>query len=376
MSISCDVLVVGAGPAGASSAMGAALLGSKVICIEKKKEIGNQVKCAEGIGNYLFPYLPFKIPKKFLDWKMEGMYLYTEDIRIKKTGEFWEAYSINRKLLEKWLVKKAGDAGANILTGAELVGLDSDGYNVKKGYVKKNGKIIEISPKKVIAADGSESKTMELLGLPPPKRGILADVCCWEMTNLKLTNSHFEQVFFGNFTPKGYGFIFPKNKGTANVGVGGIYPEKKIDYYFEQFLDLPEVKKQISGAKFVSNKSKKASFGYLLKKRNYGNVYPVGDVANDNFKPFVEGILPSIITGYALGKTINAKVTERPLGNFFSSSDALLELTYKLYNLKDSKKGYLLLMSTIAEIVKPDEVPYFLKRDYNFLHNAILSRLV
>jgi len=59
MSIECDVLVVGAGPAGSSAARAAAMNGAKTIFIDKKEEIGKPVQCAEGIGEDLFSYLPF-----------------------------------------------------------------------------------------------------------------------------------------------------------------------------------------------------------------------------------------------------------------------------------------------------------------------------
>ena len=59
MVIKCDVLVVGAGPAGSSAARAAAEAGASTICIDKKEEIGHPVQCAEGIGTYLFPLLPF-----------------------------------------------------------------------------------------------------------------------------------------------------------------------------------------------------------------------------------------------------------------------------------------------------------------------------
>jgi digeranylgeranylglycerophospholipid reductase len=74
MQIECDVLVVGGGPAGSSAARSSALSGAKTIFIDKKKEIGYPVKCAEGISEILLYYLPFKIPKEQLPWKIEGMY--------------------------------------------------------------------------------------------------------------------------------------------------------------------------------------------------------------------------------------------------------------------------------------------------------------
>ena len=63
--IKCDVLVVGAGPAGLSAARALAKKGLKTIIIEEDEEVGIPVQCAEGIGSYLFQYLPFEIPSIF-----------------------------------------------------------------------------------------------------------------------------------------------------------------------------------------------------------------------------------------------------------------------------------------------------------------------
>jgi len=72
MSIKCDVLVIGAGPAGCSAARAAAKNGADTILIEKEKQI-TQIPCAEGLGSYLFPLLPFKIPKELLIWRINGI---------------------------------------------------------------------------------------------------------------------------------------------------------------------------------------------------------------------------------------------------------------------------------------------------------------
>lgn len=45
----CDVLVVGLGPAGARAATEAARAGYSVIALEKKKKVGIPVQCAEFI---------------------------------------------------------------------------------------------------------------------------------------------------------------------------------------------------------------------------------------------------------------------------------------------------------------------------------------
>ena len=88
MTIKCDVLVVGAGPAGSSAARASSINGIKTILIDKKEEIGKPVQCAEGIGKYLITYLPYKIPDEHLIWKMDGMFFWTDDISIEQKGDF------------------------------------------------------------------------------------------------------------------------------------------------------------------------------------------------------------------------------------------------------------------------------------------------
>lgn len=57
-----DVVVVGAGPAGATAARFAAEQGLQVLLLEKRQEIGSPVRCAEGINRDML--LPFLEPEE------------------------------------------------------------------------------------------------------------------------------------------------------------------------------------------------------------------------------------------------------------------------------------------------------------------------
>jgi len=388
MSIKCDVLVVGGGPAGSCAARSAVLSGAKTILIEKKEEIGVNVKCAEGIGEYLFPYLPFEIPKEQLIWKIDGMFFWADDISIEKRGKFWKGYSVDRSRFDKWLSELAVNNGAEILTNTELTDLELDEEdNVKKAIVRRNGNLVEIFPKVIVAADGAESTVLDLLCLYNPKRGDLADVYSWEMKNLDLYKPHYEQVFTGSFTPSGYAYIFPKGKDVANVGVGGIYPEKKLERYFEEFLEIPHVKKQVKNAEYVVEKSKKAVWNNLTDKWIYGNVLLAGDVANQNLKPFIEGILPSIVCGGIAGKIaydISTKKNiddkkylnqaKKALGAHYEASKEMQDGIEYLF-AKKGKEKYLQFFGMVTELFKPEEIEDTENMDYKDLKSKLLRRI-
>ncbi|MEM5778247.1 MAG: NAD(P)/FAD-dependent oxidoreductase, partial [Candidatus Aenigmatarchaeota archaeon] len=365
MSINCDVLVIGAGPAGSSAARAAALNGANVILIEKQEKPG-KVACGEAISSMLFSLLPFKIPKNQLKWKLSGMRFYVEDLEIERKGNFWESYSIDRKKFDQWLAKEAVKAGAKLLTNTELIDLEHENYFVKEAVVKTKKEEIIIKPKILIAADGVESKTLKLLGLYKPKKGDIAEVYSWEMGGLKLKNPYFEQVYLGNFSDGGYAYIFPKSKYIANIGVGSM-KNLNLKKCFEEFLELQQVKKQLKNAKFVIERSGKAPAKPFLNKNVYENVLITGDAACQNFKPYVEGILPGVICGDICGKTTAMHIKknisldtypqgiEKEIGYIFKESNEITKILYDLFKMRCNKK-YLIELALISNLFSCEKI--------------------
>ena len=369
--LSCDVLVVGAGPAGLAAARATAMRGLKTIVIEEHAEIGEPVQCGEAIGEYLFPYLPFPIPKEQLIWRIKGMYFWADGIEFERQGVYWRGYSVDRKQFDRWLGDMALQHGAIIKTNTKLTNLTlNEEYIVTRAIVeKKDGEMI-IYPKVVIAADGSESTVLRVINLYKPKKGDLAEVYSWEMKNMELINPHLEQIYAGDFTPSGYAYIFPKSKKVANVGVGGLFPKKDMKEYFDEFMNLNIVKKkkQTKHATPVIEKSKKAVWNDLSDKWVYGNIVLTGDVANQSLKPFVEGILPSIICGDIAGIiayklchgeiAMNEKYVHKVMSILkeeYRQSKILEKLIPQLF-LSDEEGKYLKFIGLICDMLSPKEI--------------------
>jgi len=389
MQIECDVLVVGAGPAGSSAARSAALNGAKTIFIDKKREIGDPVKCAEGIGKYLFPYLPFKIPRDQLIWRIDGMFFWADDISIEREGSPWDGYSVDRKRFDKWLAENAVDAGAKLFTNTELVDLILDEENnVKKAIAKRENHFLEIIPKVVVAADGSESTVLKLLDLYHPKEGDLGEVKSYEMRNLDLKYPHYEQFYFGDFAPRAYAYIFPLSKSVANVGVGTTLSKKSLEEYFDSFIHSEPVKNQLRKGKIKNEKSGKATIRHLTDKWVYGNTIFVGDAANQNIKPFIEGILPAIICGDSVGEIASLSIQEKILltdeiyknkinnkiGKLFGISNKSTNLVYDLPQNIENKAAHLIYLGVFSNIITDDNLK-LVESNYDPVHikNLILQ---
>ena len=382
MVVECDVLVVGAGPAGSSAARAAAEAGAKTIFIDKKKEIGVPVQCAEAIGEYLIPFLPFKIPEEQLIWKIDGLSFWAEGVTIERSRGIWSGYALNREKFDEWLANNAIEAGAKLHLESELIDLEfSENYHVTKAIVKTGEGMRKIKPKVVIAADGVHSKVLNKLGFTNLKDKC-GEVMSFELNNLNLYKPTYEQLYIGDFAPGAYAYIFPLSESRANVGVASLFQTKNLENCYEEFLEIPEVRKQLRNGDKVVEKSGWAPYRYFSDKWVYGNILLVGDVANQNFKPFVEGILPAMICGGIAGKTaykfINgrdslnnySKCVRDKLGNLFLESDRLLDVLYEL-GKSSGKKSYLLRLGISADIISLREIERFKKADYNILKNKL-----
>lgn len=374
---------MGGGPAGSSAARASAKAGAKTIFIDKKKEVGAPVQCAEGIGKYLLPYLPFKVPKDQLIWEIDGISFWADDITIERTGRIWSGYAINREKFDKWLVNNAINAGAEFCLETELTDLKiKDSYNVTKAIVKTKNSEKEIKPKVVIAADGVDSTVLKLLRFDidiEKKSGYVYGV---EMNNLKLDKSKFDQIFLGDFAPGGYGYIFPLSKSTANIGVAALFGKEDVKGYFESFLEITGIKNQVENGVIIKEKSGIVPFLNQTKKWAYGNVLLVGDAANQNFKPFVEGFLPAIICGDIAGKSavehltkgaaldVYSKKIRNKFGILYEYSDMIAGALYEL-GASSEKKEDIIRLGIASNVFSAKKLHSFKQKDYQCLRNNL-----
>ncbi len=383
------MLVVGAGPAGSSAARAAALNGAKTILIEKDHAAGMNIQCAESISKYLMPCLPFPIPKEQLIWETTGMRFWAEGITIERTDEQWHGYNINRGKFDKWLADEAVRAGAKFLTNTKLVDLDfNDDYIVKKAHIKTPKDEKEIKPKVVIGADGVRSTVARRLGVRHIKRGDVGELIAYDMKNLRLDYPHRDQIFLGDFAPGSYAYIMPKSKNIASVGVGTTIEENKreLERYFGEFIKLDIVKEQLKNRVIIDEKSGEAPVGYTTKKWVYGNVILAGDVANQNLKPFVEGIIPGIVCGDIAGKLIIDSISRNSIldedeykkqvyGKIdcFRESDEMIDIIRSEGFHPFDKKRHLFHLGLLSGILSVNDIKSFINLDYNVVKSKIIE---
>jgi len=274
-----DVIVVGASVAGLRSAEQLAKRGLKVLCLDRKQEVGNPKQCGEGLGLGHFNRLGIKPKKEWAVAPMTGAMLYAPSGK-KLDIEFGKVvgYVLERRGFEKYLARKAAKAGAKIQFRSNVVDIKRE-----KGGVKLTVKDLfegEYFAKLIFACDGPTSVIANKMGLPISiKAEDLDSGIQYEMTGIDFEHEDRIHLWFGSdVAPRGYVWIFPKGKGNANVGIGiGAHVGKSALHYLDKWIaERPEISK----GSIIEVNSGIIPVGGLLKKMTADNLMVVGDAAH------------------------------------------------------------------------------------------------
>ena len=201
-----QVLVLGLGPAGASAAAAAARLGAKVVALDRKREAGRPVQCAE-----LVPALLEADPASVRQ-KIDGMLTYVEDDAPDVSTRF-PGRMLDRAAFDASLVDAARAAGADIRFSSMVTRVGAKG-EVTLG----NGSVLRAPV--IVAADGPRSRAGKAVG--SVNRELVETR---QVTVPLLAPYAATDIFLSADIPGGYGWLFPKGD-VANLGAGVAPPHR------------------------------------------------------------------------------------------------------------------------------------------------------
>src|SRR5574344_1368409 len=218
MSYDCDVVVVGAGPAGSMAAKHAADGGARVILVEKKAEIGAPLRCAEGVSKRRLKEVGIEPDPMWISSEIRGTIMRTVGGSYLKVDESWKdgevGYVLNRHLFDKFVAEQAAEAGADVVVRAACTGVIRDDSGRISGVrVTHMGETKEIGCDCIVAADGFESQVARWAGIDTSLSLNDIDSCIqYLMTGVDI-DPHYCEFTLGSVSPGGYVWIFPKGDG-------------------------------------------------------------------------------------------------------------------------------------------------------------------
>jgi geranylgeranyl reductase family protein len=241
-----DVIIAGGGPAGSVAAGYLAKAGYSVLILEKS-EFPRYKVCGGGLTHKILQEIPFDVtPVIEAEVRSIRFSRKFQDVFTRESPDPL-MYCTMRSRLDQFMLDEAGKAGAKLLYGMKVTGMeqDSSGVTVYAGEKQFRSKLL-------IGADGASGMVARLAGL----RKDLMPGLAWEAEirpDAAFLEKYSGTVFldWGTF-PGGYAWIFPK-KDHVSVGVGGpaALSSHMMEYY-RRFLDsvgIPEEKADVLSLK-------------------------------------------------------------------------------------------------------------------------------
>jgi len=208
-----DVVIVGAGPAGAVLAYLLAKAGAEVLLVEKKV-FPRYKACGGGLTKRALDSLPFEVDE-VIEERVHTVKAFIKDECAFELNVQQPVISmVMRDRFDDFLVKKSLEAGVHFQEGAAFKGLSGKVESLK---VETSSGPVET--RFVVGADGVSSKVAEALGLPKPDalmNAIEAEVYLGDPERLG-EFKHSARFCFG-LIPQGYAWVFPK-RDHLSIGV-------------------------------------------------------------------------------------------------------------------------------------------------------------
>ncbi len=343
-----DVVVIGAGPAGSVTARFAAENGSSVLMLERDREPGIPVRCAEGVSHKGIVQF-IDIDKRWIATTINIAKLQSPDGNVAYMYNNGVGYVVERRIFDTALCELACNYGAELITKADAVGLIREENKITGVEFRFMGKTRNVKCNIVIGADGVESRVGRWAGIDTAVKLEDIDTCVqYTMTDIDVKKDTCEFYFGNNVSPGGYVWIFPKSGNSANVGIGvsGHLSHKKgPKEYLDEFVE-----KHFPKAKITYTVYGGVTTSATLKEIVKDNIMLVGDAARQVNPISGGGVVQGMIAGSIAGKVAAEAVKKKQFDKKFlkkyrkewnkrigNNQKIMYKLKNRFFNMSDEK---------------------------------------
>lgn len=307
-----DAIVVGAGTAGAITALTLAEEGNSVLLMDskEKKSIGKKV-CGDALGTHHLKTvkLPFP-PNETFKGRIDAIRVYSPSTNYSISVE-GEGLALDRLKFGQWLLGMALDKGAELKdrTRADKLSFENGRGAELKTVHTETGSVEHVKARYFVDASGVNGILRKQI---PETVGVyrqipMQDLCVAyrEVRRVeKVEDTKIGRIFLDEeIAPGGYWWYFPKDEHTLNVGVGlqggrGANPKNQLKRIVNERSDLRNSKILDEGGGIVPTRRSM----YTLVA---GNILFAGDSACTANPMHGGGIGSSMIAGRVCGQAIS-----------------------------------------------------------------------
>lgn len=299
----CDVLVVGAGPAGSVAALYCSKQGLNTALIERANKIGahtnTRIDSSTDFGlTEIIKEMELKTENLVYKskWHSPSGSSFTLDSKI---GEYYFKRGPDSDSFECVTASKAMKNGCTLFLDVSVEAIKNEGEMFNEVTLSQGAETIVIKPKIIIAADGKNSIFHRYFD----KRFIKKSREAYGVSGKDFIRPDTSEIYFDSeLAPGGYFYIVTCPSGLSSAGI--VLDTNKMQRsqrrYFYDFLS----KKPAISDKIKSCNNKFAGEGHLfmLNRHTRDNLLLVGDAAGLADPLMGYGMLPAIVSGYYAGK--------------------------------------------------------------------------
>ncbi len=349
-----DVIVCGAGPAGATAAAAAAQAGLKVALLEKQS-LPRHKTCGGGMPMVMHEVLRDLVPDAFVEAKVRYMRhtfqfedAYLAPLSPPEVARELSLWMVQRSVFDNALAQRAAQAGAELRDGLSIRSLEveSDGVTVRAQSTGSKDHSFVARARHIIGADGANGVTAKVANLRQDRPLAIAmeveQPHRWGEghPDLRPEVVHLEY----GAVQRGYAWIFPKGD-HLNVGAGVFRPRRnnprgdtglrqQLQGAIFNYLDLMQVPYEREQLRFHAHPLPIWNGKERLHSRD-GRILLAGDAAGLINPFFGDGILHAVKSGLIAADCVaNQAVqdySQRIHAEFAANFDAALNLARFFY---------------------------------------------
>ena len=373
-----DVIVVGAGPSGATTAYYLAQAGVNVLLLEKARFPREKV-CGDG----LTPRAVKALVAMGVDTSAEAGWLRNQGLRVIGAGmrleldwpdlDAFPGYGLVRQRadFDEILARRAQAAGAKLLEGVSVTGpvLDDRTGQIIGVTAREDGTSRAYRARVVVAADGNSSRLAVAMGLHKRDDRPLGVAVRTYYTSPRHADDYLESwldLWDGDKLLPGYGWIFGVGDGTSNVGLGLLNTSTAFgntdyrDLLKRWLAGMPEEWGYVEENRTEPVRGAALPMGFNRTPAYYRGLMLAGDAAG-MVNPFNgEGIAYAMECGEILARVI-AQALGRP-------SRAETERVLRSYPqaLRDAYGGYYAIGRLFVQLIgRPELMRYATRKGMN-----------
>ena len=270
---SYDVVVVGAGPAGAMAAQTAAEHGLSTLLIEWRPKIGLPVQCTGLLSLRGFESAGVGDDVKL--GPMRGVYVYgPREQSIALESPRTQAYVMDRDRFDCEVVQNAEGAGAEAHVRARAVGYEP-GDPASLTLRMDDREDVTVRTRIVVGGDGPKSDVARWAGLAPPQKRIVASQVTVPYALDR--SDHVEVHLNRRVAPNFFGWAVPTTPGFARVGLGtddGQQTNALLERWLSERFGDPEILERFGGEIPIGPAERTVADGVMLVGDAAGHAKP------------------------------------------------------------------------------------------------------